>query len=335
MSVILNYVQGMIPPNWDTTPSGWTHGNCPMCILNGESRPDEKRRGGFTFDEDGFVYNCFNCGYKVVYKNGYSFTNRLERLMKGFGTQDSDIQRLKLDLMREGDISHLVSNTKKKKTLLYDWKEIELPEDAKPLIQWGEVDDNIISAIQYLEDRGFDSSDERFMYSKTKLNGRMNKRFIIPFTYKNKIVGYTARWIGKPPEGMPKYFNQSPKNDYVYGIDRQTNKKIVIVTEGQLDAIITDGVAIGSNKINDSQAEIIESLADRIIVLPDFDSAGTTMVDFAISRKWEVSFPEWDDCKDAGDALGKYGRLYTIRSIIDSSQGNKVKIEMLKRKFCK
>ena len=26
----------------------------------------------------------------------------------------------------------------------------------------------------------------------------MNRRVIIPFTYKNEVVGYTARWIGTP-----------------------------------------------------------------------------------------------------------------------------------------
>lgn len=187
----------------------------------------------------------------------------------------------------------------------------------------------------YLEERGFDASDPRFMYSKSRSPGLMNKRFIIPFTHRDKIVGYTARWIGNPPDGMTKYYNKSPKNDYVYGIDRQQGKHTVIVTEGQLDAIITDGVAIGSNEINDDQADIIESLGDNIILLPDFDKPGAKMVDFAVSRGWDVSFPEWENCKDVGDANVKYGRLYTVRSIIDSAIQNKVKIDLMKRKFCK
>lgn len=336
MSVVVDYVKGIVPLNWNSTPSGWTHGNCPMCVLNGQPRPDEKGRGGFMFEDDSFIYNCFNCRYKVTWQTGYSFTKKLEKLLSAFGTQQSDIQRLKLDLMREGDISHLVSFKKEKKQLsAISWKEVQLPDDAKPLMEWEEVDDNIIAAITYLEERGFDSTDPRFMYSKSKLNGRMNKRIIIPFTHNDKIVGYTARWIGNPPEGMPKYFNNTPKNDYVYGIDRQKGKSTVIVTEGQLDAIVTDGVAIGSNEINDDQGDIIESLADNIIVLPDFDKPGGLMVDYALNRGWGVSFPEWDECKDVGDALLKYGRLYTVRSILDNVVTNKVKIDLMKRKFCK
>ena len=64
-----------------------------------------------------------------------------------------------------------------------------------------------------------------------------------------------------------KYYNPT-KKDFVYGLDRQTyDKEIVIVSEGQLDAIVTDGCAIGSNNINEEQADILHSLNKRIIVL--------------------------------------------------------------------
>ena len=87
-------------------------------------------------------------------------------------------------------------------------------------------------------ERGFDITDNRLWYSDTKTPARMYKRFIVPFFYKGIPVGYTARWIGNPPEGMPKYYNQQPKNNFVYGLDSQTkDKNVVIVTEGQLDAI--------------------------------------------------------------------------------------------------
>ena len=55
-------------------------------------------------------------------------------------------------------------------------------------------------------ERGFDITDNRLWYSDTKKLPRMYKRFIVPFFYKGIPVGYTARWIGNPPEGMPKYY---------------------------------------------------------------------------------------------------------------------------------
>ena len=61
--------------------------------------------------------------------------------------------------------------------------------------------------------------------------------------------------LHSPRIGDPRTWQSiltSTKNNFVYGLDRQTpDKNIVIVTEGQLDAIVTDGVAIGSNNINE------------------------------------------------------------------------------------
>ena len=119
-------------------------------------------------------------------------------------------------------------------------------------------------------------------------------------------------------------------------MDRQTkDKQVVIVTEGQLDAIVTDGVAVGSNNINDDLANIIDSLNKRVILLADADSAGMKAVYKAIERGWSVAFPEWEDCKDAGDALGKYGRLFTVRSILDSAVSNQTKIKVLAKGYCR
>ena len=36
----------------------------------------------------------------------------------------------------------------------------------------------------------------------------MNRRVIIPSTYKNEVVGYTARWI-EPPKEVAKYYNHN------------------------------------------------------------------------------------------------------------------------------
>ena len=52
---------------------------------------------------------------------------------------------------------------------------------------------------------------------------------------------------------------------------------MVIVTEGQLDAIVTDGCATGRNNINDEQADILKSLDKEIIVYHDQDEAGKMM----------------------------------------------------------
>ena len=253
-----------------------------------------------------------------------------------FGADESEVQRLQLELLQEDQLATLIGRDEERnRPVRIDWPEIQLPEDAKPIGQYTSVDENLRNAIQYLYDRGFDPLDSNFWYSPSKLPGRMHNRFIIPFFYKNKIVGYTARWIGNVPEGMPKYFKQTPPKNFVYGLDRQTSdKRTVIVTEGELDAIVTDGIAIGSNNCNDEQANIIDSLHKRVIVLPDADKSSMRLVNKAVERGWEVAFPEWEDCKDAGDAILKYGRLYTVKTIMDSAESSSTKIKILAKKYC-
>ena len=335
MSLMIEYVRNLIPTNWKPSPSGWHSGNCPMCITNGQARPDTRGRGGFHFDDDKFQYHCFNCHYKTGWSPGNKVNNRLKNLLLKFGADEAAVQRLQLELMRELDITHTLMVQERRKKLVIDWPEVALPEDCKPFMDHT-PDTNWTEAVEYLTNRGFDITDPRLMYSPAKQPARMSKRFVIPFYYKNKVIGYTGRWIGKPPEGMPKYYNQQPPKNFVYGLDRQhADKEIVILTEGPLDAIITDGISAGTNTISEEQADVILSLNKQIIVLPDADEAGMKMVDAAVKYGWSVAFPEWDDCNDAGDALMKYGRLFTVRSILDSAISNPTKIQVIGRKYCK
>ena len=43
MSVVLDFVRRSMPMGWESTPSGWTKGNCPMCVQNGENADTRKQ----------------------------------------------------------------------------------------------------------------------------------------------------------------------------------------------------------------------------------------------------------------------------------------------------
>lgn len=337
MALITQYVKTLIPVNWKSSPSGWTSGNCPMCVTNGQGRPDTKGRGGFHFEDEKFQYNCFNCGYKTGWAPGKNLNGRLKKLLTTFGADESDVQRLQLELMKEDQLSDLLEKQRQyDKPIIIDWQEVELPEGAQPINSYtGEITDDYVSAVQYIHDRGFDPSNNNFWYSSSVVPGRMKKRFIIPFFYKQRPVGYAARWIGDAPEGLPKYFRKAPPKNFVYGLDNQDKKRIVIVTEGELDAIVTDGVAIGSNNCNIDQAKIINSLNARIILLPDADKSSMRLVNQAIEYGWEVSFPDWVDCKDASDASKQYGRLATVKCILENAETSPTKIKILAKGYCK
>jgi len=90
-----------------------------------------------------------------------------------------------------------------------------------------------------------------------------------------------------------------------------------------------DGIAIQGNSVGPEQAHLIEKLGKRIIVCPDRDKAGIDLMMQAAELGWEVSFPPWHvDCKDAADAVVRYGRLATVGSIIKHATNNKLKIEV-------
>jgi len=70
--------------------------------------------------------------------------------------------------------------------------------------------------------------------------------------------------------------------------------------------------------------------------LPDFDKAGMDTVNVAVKRGWAVAFPEWDDdIKDASDAVERYGRLFTVRSILESVETSSTKIKILAKSRCR
>jgi DNA primase len=191
--------------------------------------------------------------------------------------------------------------------------------------------DEIYEAIHYLDQR--QARFDRYHFYWTDDNEHnMHKRVIIPFYWKGQLIGYSARSFADNIK--PKYYSQYDTN-YVYNTDIQTpEKRFVIVCEGPFDAMAIDGVAILGNECSEVQADIIDSLGREVIVVPDNDRAGLSLVSQAIEFGWSVSFPIWfEDCKDISEAVIKYGRLFVLKAIIDGKESNKLKIELKKKKL--
>ena len=324
MSIVLDVVKANLPINAKQTPSGWTTINCPCCIHYGQSRPDTRHRGGFIFTpEEGIIYHCFNCNYKAGWKPTDRFTDRFKKLLRYLGVPKSDIQRLQLETMREADLVQPV----KEETPEYkiNWPEITLPKGSKQLDKW-EFSPLFNRALEYISNRKLLELAD--WYYSDAVIGQMQNRIILPYKYKNKIVGFTARWTGEKQNKYPKYYQQQPK-DFVFNLDAQkNNRKYVLVTEGPFDALAIDGVAIGGSNINYQQAQIINQLGKEVIFVPDQDKAGIDVVRQAVYYNWPVSFPPWDEVKDCADAVNKYGRPFTLKSILDFVETNKTKIKV-------
>jgi len=330
MNLIQASVQTFLPPKRKSTPSGWISFNAVCCHHNGDS-PDTRKRGGVLFNEDGFQYHCFNCGFKAGWTPGRLLSKNTKNLFQWMGMPTDEINKLNLEALRnKEDIPKAV------KTFNFDLQEKELPEDSESIISWArdlsrlnsELRDKFYSIVEYVDNRGFDPYDERFYWSPAP---GYADRVLIVFRQDGKIVGYTGR---KVTEGKPKYLTDTQPG-YVFNIDRQIeDREYLIVVEGQFDAIAVDGVAIMSNDPNPTQIARINQLGKKVIVVPDRDKPGAKMIETALANNWSVSIPDWeDDVKDCADAMKRYGRLYTLFTILENREDSEIKIQLMKKKL--
>jgi hypothetical protein len=333
MNLIQNTILTALPANKKKTPSGWISFNAPCCVHNGETQ-DKKKRGGIMTSADGTLsYHCFNCGYKASYILGRRLTQKMRTLMSYIGIPDDTVRKLAIEAMR-----HEESDTKYEKKKFVNFKTKDLPKDTMKLETWlekyktlkNEQQTNIDNLLTYLTSRGIGADWYDFMYSPNTF-WDVNKRLLIPFYWRGDIVGFTGRMF-EESDKVKYYTDVQP--GYVFNMDAQDwTRKFVIVTEGPFDAITISGVSILGSEINDIQRDLIDGLNRQVIVVPDRDAPGEKLINQALEFGWSVAFPEWgEDVDDVADAVLKYGRLFTIQSILKTTESNKFKID-LKRKM--
>ena len=335
MNLIQNTILTSLPVGRKKTPSGWISFNAPCCVHNGETA-DKKKRGGVMTSADGTVsYHCFNCGFKASYVIGRKLTYKMRQFMGYIGIPDDTIRKLAIEAMREEE-----GDKKYEKKKFVTFKRRELPKHTRSLGEWleeytvgtmaTEQQTKIDNLLNYLAGRGIGPDWYDFMYSSDKY-WDVDKRLLIPFYWRGDIVGFTGRMF-EQSDKVKYYTDVQP--GYVFNMDAQDwTRKFVIVTEGPFDAITVSGVSILGSEINDIQRELIDGLGRKVIVVPDRDAPGEKLINQAIEFGWSVAFPDWDEkVEDVADAVLKYGRLFTIQSILKTTESNKFKID-LKRKM--
>jgi hypothetical protein len=328
MNLIQASIQAVLPSKKKSTPSGWTSFNAPCCHHNGEKQ-DKRQRGGILFNNDGFQYHCFNCNFKAGWTPGKLLSKNTKNLFVWLGMPEIEVQKLGLEALKNKE-----DMPKEVKPLNFNLTETELPEGTMSVIEWintgylPDVAEDIGNIVEYIMGRGMDLYWYNWMWSPAA--GYVD-RVIIPFYQDGKIVGYTGRKI---TEGKPKYLTDAQPG-YVFNLDSQTDdRKYVIVVEGQFDAIAVDGCAVMHNEPNQTQIMRLNALTREVIVVPDRDRPGAKMIKAALDNKWSVSLPPWgNDIKDVADAVKKYGRLYTLATILHYKEANEIKIQLLKKKL--
>ena len=240
---------------------------------------------------------------------------------------DTDINKWSLHSIQHKDLLDSIIH-KKKQIKLPKFKEQQMPEGE--LIYTANKEHQVY--IDYLNKRGLQHNDYPFMVNP-KAEGRQAQGIVIPYTYENKVVGSTIRFMD---DRNPKFINDQQQG-YVFGTDLQKEDwEVVLVFEGIFDAISMNGLALTHDTINDNQVAVINKLGKRVIVVPDQDKTGLGICERALELGYDVSLPNWsEDIKDANDAVIKYGRLNTLLSIIDSATNSKIKVEVMRNKIAK
>lgn len=319
-------ILSILPGKKKLTHSGWHSFNAVCCHHLGH-KPDKRSRGGIKFDgSTNWSMHCFNCGYKCNFVLGRSLSAKTRNLLKWCGVDETQIQRWSLESLQQRDIIDTIQTKKKEKKIKF--KDHELPEGELLDIQ------NPLHKVyaEYLSDRKIDTMLYPFLVTPNE-PGRMGNRVIIPYTYKNKIVGHTSRFLDNR---IPKYLNEQQPG-YVFNIDIQDPSwQVCILTEGIFDALSIDGVAVMHDDISNEQAQLLSTLNKQIVVVPDYDKAGMKLVDRALELGYSVSLPTWEnDIKDVNDAVKRYGKLPTLLTILQHATNSKIKLEIQRKKIGK
>lgn len=349
LTTISDSLMQSLPSKRKNSQGGWVSFNAVCCTHNGET-PDFRGRGGVHSNPDGSVsYNCFNCGFKASYQPGRHLSYKFRKLLSWLGVDENEIKRLVIEAIRIKDLYGEPKKTEDDDVFVPAYTPHALPEDAKSLRQllatftaddWA-AHEHYLNALQYVTDRGISLGDYDF-YVSDQRDCHLDHRVIIPFFWQDQLIGYTGRDIYDTIS--PKYYSDYD-TDYVFNVNKQLREsQFVLLLEGPFDAMGVDGVAVLKAEISENQADIIDSLGKEVIVVPDFDKkinkfgrtvwTGGRLVDIALEYGWSVSFPIWSQtCKDTSAAVAKYGKLFTVKSILDGKESSALKIKLRKKLY--
>ena len=316
-------VVAYLPVKRKSTPSGWISFDAPCCT-------DKRQRGGLKVSDQGWSYHCFNCQFTASFILGRSVGFKARKLLGLLNVPERDIDLLNLESLRHRSIEGILDERQTVFNALSDIK-FEENEDFPPHVELLTPEHTVY--WQYVQGRCVPEDYPIMVQMENDGVHWTRDHVIIPFTYKDTLVGWCARMLSG---SGPKYINHSQPG-YVFGTDLQKPAwQHVLVMEGIFDALCVGGLALMHNTISDAQARLIRGLGKEITVVPDHDAAGMELVDRAIELGWAVSMPDWPEgIKDVNDAVVKMGKLATMITIFQARETTKLKIELRKRQLAK
>lgn len=370
---IIEGIFSYLPAKRKSTPSGWISFNAPCCSHYGHNQ-DLRGRGGFRNTlTGGFVFNCFNCGFKTRWEPGRMFSPKTKMFLNYLGMPQETISKLSIACIKLLDVdikktsqvaqqNDLQKSTTKLKTLilskLNEYNDqvpesidlnqylsvYDLPNQSKPISYWlKHPPDSRTEKIafnnvyNYILTRNSNLIDWWGFYWSPEQ--QFKDRIIIPIcNNKNtRYYGYTSRIVtaNYNKEKTSKYLTScQPGLLFNFDVIYHPFRKYLLVCEGVFDAISVAGVGVMKQTLSDQQIAAIKESNKIVIVMPDRDKNGKHLVEQAIDNGFFVSFPNWDaGLKDAADAVTEYGQLVAVKQIFESVETSPLKIQLAAKKW--
>lgn len=296
----------MLPP---ANAHGWHPIRCALCN-------DHSPRGAFKFEDDTVIYNDFNCGAKLVYKEGSGkLTRKAKDILEAFGITRDDLRVLTSSLFLEHRTGDEEPDDPKKPKLFTP--EVAWPEGSLPLVTTQGYDDLQNPLLEYLLNRNIDPVRTQFYFSTDR---KHLGRIIIPYLRDGKLIYWQARHIDSKVK--PRYLNCTVAKDAVmYGYDRlhSFDETPLFVTEGVFNAILVNGIAIMSSDLNASKIEVLKRTRRRLIFIRDRDANGDKLSQQVLENGWEITTTD-SRVGDVNDSINRFGHAYTAYSLIKNAQ---------------
>lgn len=336
---------------------GWKQNltGCPYCHDGKSKNP----RSHFIFRDDGFGWQCFNCGHK------HRFNEQNIKTLAGFVSKSAwkktgaillEIKKDKIfpssNLKDQEDIKDEVGEDALK---LIDYKEVELPgvsikydmpvSKISPFYR-KRFNDNKPKVDEYLRKHCLIEKKDVYIC----VDGECSNRLIFPIYFDNKLVSWTARALFPtktkylyPP--ATKEFND--RGTIIYGLDnlfKPENVKQIFVTESLADACLLGGMAVLSKNITPEQITILKKFntqnkklifvldKDKINFKKDNDLKGVSMGKIVLGarqKNWLVSYPKFSTpATDVSESYHRFGWLETYDSIMNGIVKNDIDLTL-------
>jgi len=290
---------------------------CKVCNDHGH----KGKRAGFLFSDNNVAYNCFNCGSGAgfnLHEHKLDLTGSMKRVMTAYGIGEEEWRPCLLGL----EDSSMVAQAPIPLNLTP--ATLDLPDNFYQLQSRSDNEQDQL-AMDYLAKRGISYLDYPFylarwnpLFSRYDPENQWHSRLIIPYYVDSHLVFWQGRDLtGKSSR---KYLSCFESRDNVIGNwdNMKSSTGPVFVTEGWFDCFHINGCCVMSNKFTPEQLAILSTLPREKIIIPDRQGNGKTLALQAIEQGWKVSCPDIGSCKDVNEAMTKYGKLYTVKSIRDN-----------------